>query len=389
MNKIEEKPSAQTPRQVYLDHAATTPVRREVLEEMIPFFTQTFGNPSSQHPEGWAAKDALNEARKRVAESLSVLPEEIIFTSGGTEANNLAIQGAARATTMKSNPQVLLAATEHLSVLRCIEPLQACGVEVITIPVDHQGIINHKAFEQLISERTVLISVSLGNNELGTIQPMQNVVKLARHVGALIHTDAIQAIGKIPVNIHDLGVDLLTISGHKLNAPKGTGVLYRRRGTPCAPLQYGGEQEQGFRAGTENVPGIMALTKALELALSEQPDTRAHLTSLRDYFEQQLQQQVPGVTIHASKTERLPHISNISFPDIPGRTLVRELATRGISISTGSACSSGSSHGSHVLQAIQCPPQEAWNTVRFSIGRDTDLDNLNYTIDILRQLERT
>lgn len=370
---------------IYLDYAATTPVRSEVLEAMLPYFSETFGNASSLHIFGQKARKALEDAREIVAECIGAKPEEIYFTSGGTESDNLAIKGMAYAHKNKGK-HLVTSRIEHQAVLNCCKYLEKEGFEVSYLPVDRCGIVDLQALEDATRLDTILLSVMLGNNETGTLQPIAEMARIARKRGVPLHTDAVQAIGKIPVAVDELGVDLLSISGHKIYGPKGVGALYVRRGTRIDPLLHGGHHERQMRAGTENIPGIVGFSKAIECAQKEMLNTAAHVTALRDRLEQRIGERIEHIQINGHPTKRLPHILNVSFDGIEAEQLLLALDMRGIAISIGAACISGAPEPSHVLRAMGADLTAAQGSVRFSLGRDNTEAEIDFVFESLTEL---
>ncbi len=355
---------------IYLDHAATTPVREEVLAAMLPYFSEVGFNPSSLHAEGRAARAALDAARASVAGLLGAKPREIVFTGGGSEADNLAILGSARAR-RAAGAHVVTAATEHHAVLHAMDVLRDEGFEVTVLPVDGAGRIAPDAFAAALRPDTVLASIMLANNELGTIQPVAELARLARARGVVFHTDAVQAPGRLPLDVELLGVDVLALSAHKFYGPKGVGALYVRGGTALMPLVVGGGQEAGLRAGTENVAGIAGFARALELAVGEQAAETARVRGLRDRFEAALLAAVPGVRVNAADAPRLPHVASIAFEGIEAPALLVRLDLEGVAVSAGSACAAGSTEPSHVVAALGAPAWVQLGTIRFSFGKLT------------------
>ncbi len=386
-------------RRVYLDNAATTPIDPEVLSAMMPFLTESFGNASSIHHFGQETRAAVDRARHQVAELLNARPSEIVFTSGGTESNNLAIRGFAEAN-RKHGDHIVLSAIEHPAVKEVCADLVARGFEVTSVPVTPDGVVRFEDVEDAISDRTILVSIMTANNEIGTVQPVEDIgriVKSRRESGSKIrfHTDAVQAAGKLKLDVEAIGCDLLSISGHKINAPKGIGALYVRRGTRIRTQNLGGRQERGIRGGTENVPGIVALGRACELALEGLSQMPARLTEMRFRFESSVAETIPGARINGVNAARLPNISNISFEGIEGEGLLINLDMHGVAVSTGSACSSGSIEPSPVILALGGPDELARGAVRFSFGKQNDdvdvdrlLEILPNAVDTLRRLGR-
>jgi cysteine desulfurase len=355
---------------IYADHAATTPARPEAIASMLAAFDQSGFNASSLHAEGRRAKAALDDARERVARALGAHPREIVFTGGGSEAVNLAIFGVARARRAEGR-HVVTAASEHRAVLHATQVLRDDGFEVTVLPVDGNGSVEPEAFAAALTPGTVLATLMLANNELGTLHPIRTLSAVAHERDVIFHTDAVQAPGRIPLDVTQLGADLISLSAHKFYGPKGVGVLYVRKGTPLAPLVVGGGQEAGLRAGTENVAGIAGLATALELAVADLSQEAPRLVALRDEFETALRATVPGTRINAAGAERLPNISSVAFDGIDAAELLIRLDIEGVAVSTGSACAAGSSEPSHVLAAIGAPEWAARGTIRFSFGRST------------------
>ncbi|HLI28182.1 MAG TPA: cysteine desulfurase NifS [Chloroflexota bacterium] len=368
---------------IYLDHAATTPVRPEVVEAMLPFFGSRYGNPSSIYGLGRDARAAVDWARDTVARVLHCRPAEILFTSCGTESDNLAIKGVAFALRDRGN-HLITTQVEHHAVLHACEWLERYfGFEVTYLPVDRHGVVDLGALERALTDRTILVSVMLANNEVGTIQPIRAIADLLRGRGIYLHTDAVQAGGTLELDVDALGVDLLSLSGHKFYAPKGVGVLYVRQGTPLLPIQQGGGQERGRRAGTENVPYIVGLARALELAAEELPSTTRRLRALRDRLIAGVLERVPGAQLTGHPTERLPNSASFVFEGVEGEALLLSLDQHNICASTGSACTSGSLEASHVLKAMGLPVSLAQGSLRLTLGRDNDEDQIERTLEIL------
>ena len=374
-------------RRIYLDNAATTPVDREVLEAMMPFFGEKFGNASSIHFYGQEARAAVDRARHQAAELVNARPNEIVFTSGGTEANNLAIRGLIEANE-KYGKHIITSAIEHSAVKEVCQDLEKRGWDVTYLPVYEDGIVRIADVENAIRETTILISVMTANNEIGTIQPVEDIGRLVRKLretGKKIwfHTDAVQAIGKMPVDVEEFGCDLLSISAHKINAPKGVGALYIRRGVRLHSQNIGGHQERERRGGTESVPLIVAFGKACELAKENLAETVNRLKSLRDKFESELGESISDYEFNGNRENRLPHISNISFRTVEGEGLLINLDLQGVAVSTGSACSSGSLEPSPVIRALGSDDELARGAIRFSFGKDNTADDLEYVLEVL------
>ena len=353
---------------IYLDHAATTPVRPEVLEAMLPFLGDRFGNPSSTHRWGREARAALDEARARVAQCLGANPDEVCFTSGGTEADNLAVIGAWRARRKNGRHAVLTTPIEHKAVLEAAHQVRREGGEERLAPMLPTGVIDVDAFEKLADERVAVCSVMWVNNEIGTIQPVPQLGEIARRAGIVMHTDAVQAFGKVPVDARELPVDLLSISGHKIGAPKGVGAMYIRRGTIVEPLFHGGSQDRGRRPGTENVAAAVGLALACELTVQEREDEWSRLEALRDRLEQAIVARIPDAVVHGRGAPRAPHVLSVSVPGVDSEALLMALDLRGIACSAGSACQSGSITPSHVLSALGVPNDLASGAIRMSVG---------------------
>ena len=363
------------PINIYLDHAATTPVRPEVIEAMTSYHAEVFGNPSSLHMAGQRARKALEDAREAVAHCIGAHDEEIYFTSGGTESDNMALRGVATLSRSKGS-HLITTSVEHQAVLSCVRALEKDGFTMSFLPADRQGVIDPGALRDALQPDTTLVSVMLGNNETGTLQPIKEMVVITKERGITLHTDAVQAAGKMPLDVERLGVDLLSLSAHKIGGPKGVGALYIRRGTRLAPLMHGGHQERELRPGTHNLPGIIGFAKALVLATDELPCVPARLAGLRDQLESAMAKRIPGIHRNGPATQRLPHILNASFENVEGEALLLALDLRGICVSTGSACTSGAATSSHVLQAMGVPPDLARGSLRFSIGRENTCEQM-------------
>ncbi len=359
-------------RYLYLDHAATTPVSPPVLEAMLPYFTRAAGNPSSTHAAGRAAHDALETARARTAAAIGAEAREIFFTSGGTESDNWAVKGTALAALRRGRDvHIITTAIEHHAVLRACEALERQGVRVTRLPVDGFGRVDPAEAERAIGPDTALISVMAVNNEIGTIQPIREIGRIARAHGIPFHTDAVQAIGYLPVDVNDWQADLLSLSAHKFRGPKGVGALYVRRGFLPETLLHGGAQERGRRAGTENVPGIVGLGCAIAAAAAAQPEATARLTALRDRLIRGVLDAVPGSRLIGHPTLRQAGNANLSFPGVDQEILLRQLELRGILASAGAACSSGQTEPSHVLAALGLDWEAVTGAIRFSLGTET------------------
>lgn len=383
---MERHRDSQTPAdRLYLDHAATTPLRPEALEAMLPFLRETFANPSSIHQGGQLAARALTSARRTVAEALGARPSEIVFTAGGSEADSLAIAGILA---LSSAPMHLItSATEHHAVLHAAQAAQRAGHRVTILPVDREGFAGDDALRAALDDgQPALVSIMHGNNEIGTLNDIARLAQVAHERGALFHTDAVQTVGHVPVDVRALGIDLLSLSAHKFEGPKGVGALYVRTGVAIAPLVHGGGQEGGRRAGTENVPGIVGMAAALHLAVAECDTVMRRVARLRDRLIERLTAEIPGCVLNGPRERRLPNNVNLRFDGIEGDTLVVGMDLAGIEISTGSACSSGSLEPSHVLTAIGLPPVEARSSIRISLGRTTTEADVERVITALPPL---
>ena len=372
-------------RRVYLDHAATTPVDPRVLEKMLPYFTDNFGNPNSQHAFGRRAVTAVDEARDTVAKCIGAKPSEIYFTSGGTESDNWAMRGAAHALANRGK-HLIISAVEHPAMLSAAKELQREGFEVTLAPVDGYGVADLAKLEEAIRPDTVFIGVMAANNEVGTLQPVKEIAALAKARGIAFFTDAVQAAGTLEVNVKELGADMLSLSGHKFYGPKGVGVLYVRSGLKLARLVAGGHQERGMRGGTTNVPGIVGLAEALRLSQEHLHENAAYVAGLRDRFVARVQKEIPFVKYNGHPENRLPGNANFSFRYIEGESLLFSLDLAGIAVSSGSACSSGSLEPSHVLLAMGVPEGLAHGSIRFSFGRENTAGEVDYAVDRLKEI---
>jgi cysteine desulfurase len=367
---------------IYLDYAATTPTDPEVVKAMLPYFGDCFGNPSSAHSFGQEAREAIEKARSNVASLLGANPAEIVFTSGGTESDNLAIKGIAYANRSKGN-HIITSAIEHHAVTEPCHFLEKQGFEVTLLPVDRDGRVDPDGVPKAITDRTILISIMHANNEIGTIQPITAIGKIARERGIYLHTDAVQTFGHIPFTVDDLKVDLLSLSAHKLYGPKGMGALYIRKGTRIVPFMHGGEQESKRRASTHNVPGIVGLSKAVEMAREKMDEEMKTQTRLRDRLIEGILERTERSRLNGHPTERLPNNVNVSVEFVEGESMLLGLDMEGIACSTGSACSSGSLDPSHVLLAIGLNHQMAHGSLRFSLGRYTEEKDINRVLEVL------
>lgn len=383
---------------VYLDYNATTPVEPEVLDAMLPYFSDEFGNASSIHTFGQKARAAVETAREQVASLLGARPQEIFFTSGGTESDNHAIFGIVGSSSAPSAslPHVITSFVEHEAVLNACQALEKQGVDVTYLRVDHDGLIDLGDLRGAVRRETVLITIMHANNELGTVQPLEEIGRIAKEADVYFHTDAVQSAGKIPVDVNQFHLDLLSLSGHKLYAPKGIGALYVRGGTRLKQLLYGGHHQRGTRPGTENVAGIVGFGKAAEMACRGLADDNKRLSALRDQLEHGLLHRVPHSRINGGRAPRTPNTANLVFPGVEGEALLIALDLKGLACSTGAACSSGAVEPSHVLTAIGLPAEEARASLRFSLGRHTTQLDIDFALRVvpaavaqLRQLSPT
>nr|MBU1328487.1 cysteine desulfurase NifS [Candidatus Omnitrophota bacterium] len=367
-------------KQIYLDHNATTPVRKEVLEAMMPYFTQDYGNASSVYSMGQKARQAVDEAREVIGNALGTEATDIIFTSGGTEANNFAIKGIAMAN-LNRGRHVITSSIEHMAVLepcRFIE--KELGFNVTYLPVDKQGIVDLGKLKDAIRKDTILISIMFANNETGAIQPIKDIAKIAAENKIYFHTDSVQALGKLPIDVEELGIDLCSFSGHKVYGPKGIGALYLRKGVKITPFQHGGHHERNKRAGTENVPGIVGFAKAIEIARRDMKKNDAHLKKLTKKMWEGLSKELKEIYLNGHPENRLSNTLNISFRYIEGESMVLNFDMKGIYASTGSACTSGSLDPSHVLQAMGVSSDMAQASVRFSFGYENKEEDVDYCL---------
>ena len=369
-------------RQVYLDYSATTPVKEDVVKEMLPYYTKFYGNPSSLYDMGLEAKAGIDKARERVAKLINADSREIFFTSCGTEADNWVLEGASDALRRKGN-HIITSRIEHHAILHTCEYLEKHGFEVTYLDVDSDGFVHPETLEKAIRPETVLISIMMVNNEIGTIQPIKELAAVAKKHGVLFHTDAVQGLGNVPIDVKDLGVDFLSMSAHKIYGPKGIGALYMRRGIRISTFMHGGAQESKKRAGTENTAGIVGFGKAAEMAMEGLSEHIRHSTDLRNYFWEKIESNISGVQLNGPKDKRHPGNLNISFDYIEGEAILLLLNGNGISVSTGSACSSKSLAPSHVLDAIGVSITKMNGTIRFTVGDFTTREDIDYVVDVL------
>ncbi|MFH1101414.1 MAG: cysteine desulfurase NifS [Methanobacteriota archaeon] len=375
-------------KRIYMDHAATTPVDPEVVEAMLPYFSTIFGNASSLHMFGREAYDALQASREKVAHIVHARKQEIIFTAGGTESDNMAIKGVAYLHKEKRDskgPHILTSVIEHPAVLETCRHLEKQGFKVKYIPVDASGFVDLKELEASITKDTFLISIMFANNEIGTIEPVEEISRIARDHEVLFHTDAVQAVGKLPIDMQKLGIDLLSLSSHKLYGPKGVGALVLHEGVKIQPLIHGGGHERGLRSSTENIPGIVGLGKACELAQTRMEKDTKHLTQLRD-------QLIKGILpieesyLNGHPVKRLPNNAHVRFTGVEGESLLLMLNDKGVAAATGSACSSKKLQGSHVLTAIGVDPKQVHGSLRFTLGRGNTKDEVSYVVKVLPEI---
>lgn len=374
---------------VYLDHAATTPVDRKVLEAMLPYFSDKFGNPSSLHSFGREVHDAIEEAREKVADLIGARESEIVFTSGGTESDNLAIRGIAYMNKDKikeKGPHIITSSIEHPAVLETCKDLEKEGFKVKYLKVDRYGVIDLEDLKRSISKGTFLITVMFANNEIGTIEPVEEIGKIAEEHGIIFHTDAVQALGKLCIDVKKLNLDLLSISAHKMYGPKGIGALFVRDGIKLKTIQTGGGHEKGLRSGTENAPGIVGLGEACKLAKERMDSDFSNMVRLRDKLIKGVTGNIEESFLNGHPVKRLPNNAHFRFTAIEGESLILSLDQKGIAASTGSACSSKKLRPSHVLLAIGLSPVEAHGSLRLTLGRENTEEEINYTIDVLPEV---
>jgi cysteine desulfurase len=372
-------------RRIYLDHNATTPVHPEVLEAMLPYYKDKFGNPSSIHSFGREAKVALEESREQVAKFINADPSEIYFTSGGTESDNLAVKGTAFAN-RKKGKHIITSKIEHHAILESCKFLEKEGFEVTYLPVDKYGFVDPEDLKKAMRKETILVSLMHVNNEVGTIEPVKEFCEITKEKGAYFHTDAVQSVGKMPVDVQKLNVDMLSMSGHKIYGPKGAGAIYIRKGTRITSWSHGGHHERSRRAGTENVPGIVGLAKALEIAERDMEEQSRHLRNLSEAFYQKLTQAIPDVILNGHLERRIPNTLNLSFKAVEGESVILSLDLKGVAVASGSACTSGTLEPSHVLSAMGVSPEIAQSAIRFSFGRGNTMEDVDYVIGILPEI---
>ncbi|WP_407354950.1 cysteine desulfurase NifS [Methanolobus sp. WCC5] len=370
-------------KRIYMDHSATTPTDPQVVDAMLPYFTEMFGNSSSLHSFGREAAEALSTARQQVAECIGALPEEIIFTSGGTESDNMALRGIVPYDSGKKH--IITSVIEHPAVLNTCAFLESMGHEVTYVPVNTDGVVDIDKLEVSIRDNTVLISIMHANNEVGTIQPIREIAGIAKKNGVYFHTDAVQSVGKIPVNVDELGVDMLSISSHKIHGPKGAGALYVRKGTVIRPIVFGGNHEKGMRSGTENIPGIVGFGRAMTLAKQRLDEDSARMQQMRDSLISRVFDSISHVRLNGHPTQRLPNNVNLSFKYAEGESMLMLLDIKGIAVSTGSACSSKSLKASHVLSSLNIEDDYLHGSLRISLGRENTMEEIDYLVEVLQE----
>lgn len=372
-------------KRIYADNAATTKVAPEVVDAMLPYFTETYGNPSSIYNEGRTARVAVEKAREQVANAIGASPKEIYFTGSGSEADNWALRSTARALSKKGN-HIITSAVEHHAVLHTCQDLEKQGFEVTYLPVDKYGMVSPDDVKAAIKDTTIMISIMFANNEIGTIMPIAEIGKIAKEAGVVFHTDAVQAVGNVEIDVKSMNIDMLSLTAHKFHGPKGCGALYVRQGVKLMSFITGGAQERMRRAGTENVPGIVGLGKAIELATANIKEKQEKLTALRDRYIKKVLETVPYSRLNGHPTERLAGNANISFEYIEGEGLLLSLDMKGIAASSGSACTSGSLDPSHVLLAIGLKHEQAHGSLRTSFGEDTTVEDIDYMVDAIAEI---
>ena len=372
-------------KMIYLDNAATTRTSPEVVEAMLPYFSELYGNASTVYEFGAKSKEAVTEAREIIARAIGAKDNEIYFTAGGSESDNWALKATAEAYKDKGK-HIITSKIEHHAILHTCEWLEKNGFEVTYLDVDEFGVVKLEELKKAIRSDTILISIMFANNEIGTIEPVAEIGKIAKEHGVLFHTDAVQAFGQVPINVDELNIDMLSSSGHKLNGPKGIGFLYIRKGVKIRSFLHGGAQERKRRAGTENVPGIVGFGKATELALSTMAERTEKERQLRDHLMERVLKEIPFTRVNGDRTNRLPHNVNLCFQFVEGESLLIMLDMKGICGSSGSACTSGSLDPSHVLLAIGLPHEIAHGSLRLTLGADTTLEDIDYTVDAIKEI---
>jgi cysteine desulfurase len=377
--------NASQARRIYLDHNATTPVHPEVFEAMLPYYKDKFGNASSIHSFGREAKVALEESREKVAKFINTSPQEIYFTSGGTESDNLAIKGTAFAN-RKKGKHIITSKIEHHAVLESCKFLEKEGFEITYLPVDKYGFVDPDDLKKALRKDTILVSIMHVNNEVGTIQPLEELCKITKEKGAYFHTDAVQSVGKMPVDVQKLDVDMLSMSGHKIYGPKGVGAIYIKKGTRMTSWSHGGSHERSRRAGTENVPGIVGLAKTVEIARRDMEQQSQQMKNLTEAFYQKVTHAIPDVILNGHLEKRIPNTLNLSFKAVEGESIILSLDLKGVAVASGSACTSGTLEPSHVLSAMGISPEIAQGAIRFSFGRENTMEDVEYIVGILPEI---
>lgn len=372
-------------RFIYLDNAATTRVAPEVFESMRPYFEEQYGNPASSYMFSGKIAGQVDEARDQIAQFIGAKKDEIFFTSGGSESDNWALKGIADAYKNKGN-HIITTKIEHHAILNTAEFLEKHGCEVTYLDVDENGLVSPKDLEAAIRPETILVSIMFANNEIGTIEPIEELAKVAHDHGVLFHTDAVQAFGHLPINVEEMGIDMLSASAHKFNGPKGIGIFYMKKGVRISPLIHGGSQEKGRRAGTTNVPSIIGTAKAVELAAKKMEERTKYESSLRDYLIDRVMDEIPYTKLNGDREKRLSNNTNFSFRFVEGESLLIMLDQKGIEVSSGSACTSGALDPSHVLLAIGLPHEIAHGSIRFTLSDETTKDDIDYTVDALKEI---
>ncbi len=367
---------------IYMDHASSTPVDPLVLEAMLPYFNEVYGNASNIHSFGRGSREGIEKARKQVADLIGAEPEEIIFTSGGTESDNMAIKGYLNGS-RKNGTHIMTSSIEHPAVLRTFQHLEKTGFEVTYVPVDEEGIVKIDEYTDSFRDNTSLVSIIFGNNEIGVVQDIKELARIAHEKGAILHTDAVQAYGKIPIDVKEMGIDLLSLSGHKIYAPKGIGALYIRKGLRISRINHGGSHERGLRSGTENVPAIVGLGKAAEVCGQRMEEDTAREMKMRDHMINEIMAKIPETYLNGHRTKRLPNNVNVRFSHIEGEAILLNLDYHGIAVTTGSACSSASLDPSHVMLAIGLKAEEAHGSMRLTLGRQTTDAEVEKVLEVL------
>lgn len=367
---------------IYLDHAASTPIASPVLDEMMPYLKENYGNPSSIHRFGRVATKAIDMARKRIAELINANPNEILFTSGGTESNNTALFGILS----QNKGQLITSSIEHDAILEPCKRLEQLGNDIVYLSVDHTGMIDIENLKSKITDKTALVSIMFANNEVGTVQPIKEIAKICKEHNILFHTDAVQAIGKIPVDVKELGIDLMSISSHKINGPKGIGALYIKHGIRLDPFILGGGQENGMRSGTENVANIVGFGKACQIAKENLQTNYTNLKNLRDHLVERVSLELSHTTMNGHKEERLPNNAHFTFLGVNGEDLIIKLDEHGIAASTGSACSVKTQKASHVLMAMRFPHEQITGSLRLTVGMTNTISEIDQTVDVLKKV---